>query len=390
MKSRSAVETKPSGRLLSLDVFRGATIAAMLLVNNAGDWKHVYGPLRHADWHGCTFTDLIFPFFLFIVGVAIVFSLSRQAEKGASRASIVKAITRRTLILVALGMLLNLVGLFLLPWNESFRPLGVLQRIGICYFAAAILTLYFKPRGLAVWFVALLAGYWALMLFAHVPGHEPGDLTREGNLASAIDTRLLGRHCYEFDPDTGLGHDPEGLLSTIPAIATVLSGCLAGFWLRRKDVGGGAKAAAMIGVGVVLIGAALVWNQSFPLNKNLWTSSYVLFSSGWALAVLGACYWMVDVRGWRWWTMPFAVYGMNAITAYVGVALVTYLTIGIKIPEEGAEPVFLKTWLYNHAYVPVFGQISPYLASAAYGFTYVLLFCAIMWALYRRRIFLKV
>lgn len=380
----------PVGRLVSLDVFRGATIAAMLLVNNAGDWNHVYGPLRHAQWHGVTFTDLIFPFFLFIVGVAIVFSLGRQHEKGTAKGAIAKSVVRRALILIALGLLLNTVACFALPWMESFRPMGVLQRIGLCYLAAALLVLWHSPRALVVWFVALCAGYWALMTLVAVPGHGAGDYSREGNLASYADTRVLGSHCYEYDAATGLGHEPEGLLSTVPAVATAIAGCLTGFWLRRRDVSPGAKSAAMLGAGAVLIGAGVLWGLQFPINKNLWTSSYVLFTAGWALVGLAACYWVVDVKGWRWWTAPFVAYGMNAITAYVGVALVAYTTIWVKIPRPQGDPAFLKTWIYEHAFVPALGGISPYLSSAAYGFMYVIVFCALMWALYRKKIFLKV
>lgn len=379
-----------AGRLVSLDVFRGATIAAMLQVNNPGDWGHVFGPLRHAEWHGVTFTDLIFPFFLFIVGVAIVISASRQAGKGVSGSARLGRIARRTLLIFCLGLLLNIVAYFAAPWVETLRILGVLPRIALCYFFAALIVMWQGAAAWVVWMVALLVGYWLVMTQVSISGHGGGDLTREGNLASWLDTLALGRHNYQWMADINQGHEPEGLLSTLPAVATALSGCLAGWVLLRNSLSQTAKAGILVAAGLAALAAGHVWGQWFAVNKQLWTSSYVLVTSGWALMVLGACFWVVDVLKSRWWTKPFVVYGMNAITAYVGASLMAYITIWVKIPQPDGDPIFLKQWLYDTLYASWISPLAgPYWASAAYGFTYVVVWCALMWVLHSRRIFLR-
>jgi len=375
------------GRLLSLDVFRGMTIAMMLLVNNPGDWGHIYGPLEHASWNGCTLTDLVFPFFVFIVGVSVVFSMESHRAKGLPVAG---RVFRRAVLLFVFGLVLNYLAFLALPDIHYLRPMGVLQRIALCYLSASILVWWFRPRGLFAWFAGLLVAYWLLMTFVPVPGSGAGNLTQEGNLASYLDTRIFHATNYRFDPLTGKGHDPEGLLSTLPAIGTALAGCLAGYWLRtkRRET---QKAAAMAAVGVVLLALGALWGRSFPINKNLWTSSYVLFTAGWALVVLSACYWLVDIRGVRWWCKPFAVYGTNAITAYMGAGVVGYGSLIIKAPGPDGLPIFLKNWVYLHAFKSWLPQyIGLRGSSAAYGICYVLFWCLIMWVLYRKRIFLKV
>lgn len=376
---------------MSLDVFRGATIAAMLLVNNAGDWGHVFEPLEHAKWHGCTATDLVFPFFLFIMGVAMNYSFAKRKETGASPAGLLAGVARRSAMLIGLGLLLNFEASYALPWSEHFRPMGVLQRIGLCYLAASVIVLWGSARAQVAWFCALLAGYCLLMKYVPVPGHGAGILTQQANLASWLDTRLLGVHTYEFDAATGLGHDPEGLLSTLPAIATTLSGCLAGLWLRTKDKTGYEKVAGMCVAGSLLVVAGKWWNYSFPMNKNLWTSSYVLFTSGWALLGLGACYWAIDLKQSRAWTRPFVVYGSNAIVAYVGASAMAYATIWIRWTGPDGKPLFLKSWAYAHLVKPsVAPLLGEHISSAAYGFSYVIVWLAVLWVMYRKRIFLKV
>ncbi len=378
-------------RLHSLDVFRGVTIAAMLLVNNAGDWEHVFSPLEHAQWDGCTLTDMIFPFFLFIVGAAISFSLGSQLEKGTTRAVLIRHILRRTIILFGLGLFLNLISLQAFPDVEYFRPMGVLQRIAICYLVASILSLWQSPRSLVFWFIGLCMVYWLLMTLVYVPGHGRGILTIEGNLSSYIDTHLLGAHNYKYNADTKSGHDPEGLLSTLPAIASTISGCLAGWWLRMKKWGPLEKVKGLITVGALLVVVGYAWNMVFPFNKNLWTSSYVQLTSGYALIALGFCYWLVDIRGCKWWTQPFTVFGMNAITAYVGASTMAYTSIWIKVSDTNGTSVFLKKWVYSTLYaswIPRF--LGDYVSSAAYGLSYVFVWCGIMWYFYKRKIFLKV
>jgi len=274
-------ETKPKagesgGRLLSLDVFRGATIAAMILVNNAGDWKHVFPPLSHAEWHGCTFTDLIFPFFLFIMGVAMTFSFGRRLSEPGGRVALLNQIGRRTLWLFALGFGLNVVTFFALRvkhWDH-LRILGVLQRIGLCYGMASLIALQFRTAGRAVWAGALLIGYYLAMKWVPAPGvPEPGHgILAQTRQPGQLDRHeLLGRHCYEIDEKTGWMHDPEGLLSTLPALATTLSGMLAGAWIRRKDIENSLKVSGLFAAGGVLLVLAWIWQIDFPFNKNIWT-----------------------------------------------------------------------------------------------------------------------
>jgi len=383
--------TPTTGRLASLDVFRGITIAGMLLVNNPGDWSHVFAPLRHASWNGCTATDLVFPFFLFIMGVAMPFSFSKRLGQGASPAGLIVSILRRTIILFALGMLLTFLSYMAI--TGYYRPLGVLQRIALCYFAAGLIIMWTGPRGQAIWCVVLLAGYWALMTFVH-PSAPQGAIAHPEwiNPASWFDTHVLGPHVYLYDKKSGMGHDPEGLLSTLPAIATVLSGCLAGAWLRSRGRGDYEKAAGLFVPGYFLVIGGIWWDYSFPLNKNLWTSSYVLFTSGWAMLTLGVCYWLIDIKRITAWAGPFKVYGTNAIAAYVCASAAAYATVIIKVAGPEGKPIALKTWIYTNLYkswiAPLCGD---YACSAAYGISYVALWCAIIWLLlYRKRIFIKV
>lgn len=377
------------GRLVSLDVFRGITIAAMLLVNNAGDWDHVFSPLEHAEWHGCTATDLIFPFFLFIMGVAMPFSLGRRLEQGARTGSLIGPAFRRSVLLFALGLFLNF--LMRSALQKPMRLMGVLERLGICYLAAAVILLWGSERAQVVWIGILLIGYYLLMMLVPVPGHGAGSLTRSGNLASWIDTKVFGPRCYDWDPKTGMGHDPEGLLSTLPSLATTLIGCLAGGWLRRPGRNGYEKVSALFVAGVALVVAGKTWELTFPLNKNIWTSSYVLFTGGWALLTLGTLCWLVDLNGRATWAKPFIWYGMNPITAYVGASSMAYISIWIKWTGPDGNPIRLKTWIYTHLYQSWIPHIAgPYVSSAAYGMSYVVLWCGVMWVLNRRRIFLKV
>src|SRR6267143_3948596 len=287
----------PPLRLLSLDAFRGLTIAAMVLVNNPGTWAAVYAPLKHAEWHGLTPTDVIFPFFLFIVGMAI--PLSRPT---AGR------VLRRAAVIFALGLVLN--GLPAFDWT-TLRIAGVLQRIAVCYLVAAVLFLATSWRTQAIVTAALLLGYWGAMTLVPVPGFGRGDLGPEGNVAAWLDRALLGPHIWRG----ARVYDPEGILSTVPAVATTLLGVLAERWVRgarpARTIAGGLGLAGLIGV---VLGAA--WGLWFPLNKSLWTSSYAVLTAGLALLVFAACYWAIEIRGWRRWATPFAVLGVNALALY--------------------------------------------------------------------------
>jgi predicted acyltransferase len=306
-----------SGRLLSLDVFRGITIAGMLLVNNAGDWDHIFQPLEHAAWHGCTATDLIFPSFLFIMGVAMSFSFSRRSDSTSGSGRMLLRILRRTVILFALGLALNGMAYWALhnPGDPGgLRILGVLQRIAICYFVVAMFLLAgIRPVLQAILGIVLLLIYHCLMKHVNVPGYGRGVLENPGNLASWIDNRLLGPHAYELNEKTGTWHDPEGLLSTIPAIASTLSGTIAGTSLRDKLRTGYEKVAVLFVCGCSLIVISRLWAYQFPYNKNLWSPSYVLLSSGWAMNALAACMWLVDLTGQRTWATQFLIFGMNPI-----------------------------------------------------------------------------
>src|SRR4026209_850812 len=364
----------PTSRLLSLDVFRGITIAGMVLVNNPGSWEHIYWPLEHASWHGWTPTDLVFPFFLFIVGVAITLAFGSRVESGGSKRDLYLKVIKRSLIIFAIGLFLHGFPYFGL---SELRIPGVLQRIAVCYFFASIIFLTTKVRTQVHITIALLLGYWLLVRFVAAPGFAAGDLTKEGSLPSFIDRVVFGKHVWA----QARVYDPEGLLSTIPAIATALIGVLTGQWLRtekpRMD-----KAAGMFVVGAVCVAIGWAWNAFFPINKALWTSSYVLFTGGLALQFLSVCYWLIDIKGYRRWAKPFEVFGLNAIALYVVADVIAELLSLIKVGEGT-----LGGWIYDHIFA---SWASPLNASLAFAICFVLVCLALMWILYHRKIFLKV
>jgi predicted acyltransferase len=372
-------------RLVSLDVFRGLTMASMVIVNNPGDWGHVYAPLLHAEWHGWTPTDLIFPFFLFIVGVSI--TLSRKSASWAS-------IARRAAIIFALGLFLNGYPRFDVA---SWRIPGVLQRIAICYVAAAALyhvsRLKAEPaRSVASGFnrkMAIMAasiatllavGYWAVLMLVPPPGGVAGDLTPEGNLGAHVDRALLAGHLWRPN------WDPEGLLSTIPAISTTLFGLVAGLWLRA-NTDPARTAYGLLGAGAVGVAIGLLWGTVFPINKPIWTSSYAVFTAGAASIFLGVCYWAIDARGWRGWTKPFVILGTNAIALYVASGLLADTLGVIRVASQDGQPISLARSIYLLVFLPL---ASPKNASLLYAIANLaVLFVLLAW-MYRRRIFLKV
>ena len=363
-------------RLLSLDAFRGLTIAGMILVNNPGSWSYVYWPLGHAEWHGWTPTDLIFPYFLFILGVAIPFSFQRRLHEGADRRGLFAHVVRRALIIVALGFLMRLFPDF---HFSGMRWPGVLQRIGVVYLAAAGLYLAFARTGRAAWTGGLLLGYWAAMALVPVPGGVAGDLSPEGNLAAWVDRALMDGHLYQGT------WDPEGILSTLPAVGTSLLGIFTGEWLLSgrpsRDLTRG-----LLVAGAVLVSLGLAWGTVFPINKALWTSSYVVFTAGTALLLFGFVYWVVDVKRRRGlWLTPFLIYGTNAIAVFVLSGLMTRV-LG-RVHVGGAEGPSLYTWIYRNLFQSWAGDYNGSLAFAA---CYVLLWLALMTPLWRRRIFIKV
>ena len=350
--------TKP-GRLVSLDVFRGLTVAGMILANNPGSGGAVYPPLKHATWDGWTPTDLIFPSFLFIVGVSITFALSKRLDDPAGRPAVLAKILRRTLVIFGLGVLLAGFPSYNMA---TIRSPGVLARIAICYGAASLIFLSTRVRGQILVAAGLLLGYWALMTRVPVPGFGPGDLARGHDLASYLDRLLLPGHTYKPD------YDPEGLLSTLPAIATTLLGVLAGHWLRsgreRHELDSGLFVA---GVAAVVGGSA--WAATFPINKALWTSSFVLLSGGLALIGLATCYWLVDLRGYRRWSYPFRVFGANPIAAYTLAAVAARVLNMPTIAGAGGRKLSVHRWLYDGQLLTL---LSPINASLAYGLLLVL------------------
>jgi predicted acyltransferase len=396
---------------MSLDVFRGATIASMMLVNNPGNWGAAYKPLLHAPWHGWTFTDLVFPFFLWIVGVAVPLSMSRRIEQGQSRAELLMHVIRRSIILFALGLFLNSFswlidgslwrdgfGAWLHNWLTNVRIPGVLQRIAVCYLIASLIFLRTRVRGQIVWTAGLLAVYWALMMLVPVPGSGAGVLEKQGNLCEYIDNAILngpiiGTHVWK----TAGTWDPEGIFSTIPAIATCLFGILTGHLLRSK-LSSESKTAWLFTGGALLQLAGVVMDIWLPINKNLWTSSYSVFMAGMAATCFAVCYWLIDVQGWRRWAKPFAIYGMNAITVFVLAGVLGRLSIEIKVAGEAGRQIALKTFLYEKFFLPFASPetapfagflASPKNASLLWALMYVAMLYLIAWAMYRKKWFVR-
>ena len=366
----------PQRRVLSLDVYRGLTVAGMVLVNNPGTWRAVYAPLQHADWNGWTPTDLIFPFFLFIVGVAIPLALGRRLTDGERRPAIIGKIVRRAAIIFALGLVLHAVSAnFDLA---TIRIPGVLQRIAVCYLAAALLFVMTGPRTQAVLAAVALVGYWAALTLIPVPGFGVGDLGKEGNLAAWVDRSLLGAHIWRI----GRVYDPEGILSTIPAIVTTLIGVFTGRFIRSSRVPA-AIVRGLVVAGATGIAAGLVWGRWFPINKSLWSSSYVLFTGGAALVALAACYWMIEIKGWRWWTPPFVVLGVNALAVFFLSTLLAILLTRVRVAVAGGSGRPLQGVLFETLLVP---WATPAAASLVWALANVLLWLLLMWPLFRKGI----
>ena len=382
-KQRAGNGQEPDAiRLLSLDVFRGATIALMILVNNRGDEQAAYWPLKHAEWNGWTPTDLVFPFFLFIVGVSMAFSFSSRLKRGETRPQLIVHVMKRGLILLALGIFLN--GFPNHYHLSTWRFYGVLQRIAICYVIAASLVLWTGRRGWIIAIVSCLAGYWILMRFIPVPGygipkHDIPLLDSDRNMAAWLDRKLLMGHLYEGT------RDPQGVLSTIPAIATTLLGVLTGEWLRSER-GAQAKAAGMAFMGVAALGLGEFLNNWFPINKKLWTSSYVVFTAGFALVCLAICYWTLDVKHWRRGTLPLLVFGANPIAAYFFAEIVAHWIDRVQV-QSAAGSMTWQEMIYQRLFA---GFTSPANSALLYSLAFVLMCWLPMWLLYHRKVFLKI
>ena len=367
-----------SERLYSLDVFRGITVAAMILVNNPGSWESVYPPLLHAHWNGCTPTDLIFPFFLFIVGVSIHFAYQTQLTSGLSQKLFLK-ILKRTLIIFLLGIFLSLFPKF----NFSVvRIPGVLQRISLVFFLCSLL--YFKTNWLAQIRVALilLVGYFILMTMVPVPGFGPANLEPETNLGAWLDRLLLSGHLWAQSKTW----DPEGLLSTVPAVATGILGMLTGkLFSTVKEPA--EKTTWLFFIGTILILLGLAWGMAFPINKSLWTSSFVLYTAGIAMQFLAGLYWLIDVQGFKKWSTPFIYYGTNAIFVFVASGLLAKILIRSKVVIEEGMEISLWSYLYQNLYA---SWLSPYNASLLFAITLVSFFLVLLRWMYKKKIFVKV
>lgn len=373
-------------RLPSLDFFRGATVVAMITVNNPGTWEHVFAPLRHAEWHGCTPTDMIFPFFLFIVGVSIHFAYRDKSTEGLSRRNLVK-ITRRAIIIFLLGLLL---AWFTLPIGRmielerlaTLRIPGVLQRISVVFFFAS--TLYLTTSWITQLRLGagLLVAYYLLMTLVPVPGFGESNLDPGTNLAAWSDRLFLEGHLWAQTKTW----DPEGVLSTMPALVTAVLGMLTGQLMDRVE-NTSERVSWIFFFGMILILSGLAWDLAFPINKALWTSSYVLYSGGWAMQALAASHWLIDIRGHQSWTKPFLYYGMNAIFAFVASGLVAKALLRIRWTTETGTEESLWNFLYQHAYA---SWLEPRVASVTFALTLVLFFGVILRWMYHRKWFIKV
>jgi predicted acyltransferase len=367
-------------RLLSLDVFRGMTIAGMVLVNNPGTWSTIYSPLKHAEWHGVTPTDYIFPFFLFIVGIAIPIALGKRVEDGVTNTVYLK-IFRRSATIFVLGLFLAAFPFFDFA---NLRIPGVLQRIAVCYLITSLIFLHTNWKQLTFIGVGLLLVYWLLMTTIPVPNCEITTIDDKAcNLSAYIDRLILGEnHIWK----QAKVYDPEGILSTIPSIATTISGVLTGIWLKTKksDL---EKVGGLFFFGIVLVALGWVWNFFFPYNKPLWTSSYVVYTLGLALCFLGFCYWLIDIKGYRRWSKPFVIFGVNALALFVFSGLLSKILGLIKVSGADGKQISLQGWIFNSIFLPV---ASPINASLMFAVSYILLWLFLMWLLYRKRIYIKV
>jgi predicted acyltransferase len=380
--SPDAAAPAPRARLVGLDVFRGLTMAAMVIVNNPGSWSHVYPPLRHAEWHGCTPTDLIFPFFLFIVGAALAFSKSDARGRDAWLAML-----RRAAVLFGLGLMLNASSMLVTRQIDfaNLRIMGVLQRIALVYMLLFALTRLVGLRGQIAIAVATLAGYALLLHRVPTPGIGAGVLTPEGNIAGWIDRAVLTpAHVYRGGP-----MDPEGLVSTLPAMVTALIGWWCGLMLARDvRVGRPPALGRLLALGVAGVAIGYGWHLAgHPLNKPLWTGSYVLYTAGWAMIALAACVWAGQVTSLDRLTRPLVMLGRNAILLFVGSGLSARLLAAIRIDAGDTSTRTLAQWLYQRVCVPIAGPLN---GSLLYAMATLAAWWLVLWWCWRRRWFWKV
>ena len=373
--------TEKQDRLISLDAFRGATIALMILVNTPGTWGHVYAPLRHAQWHGCTLTDLVFPFFLFIIGVSMRFSFEKY--EFCKWGPLFKKVVWRTITIFTIGLLLNAFPFVRQDWDWShFRIMGVLQRIALAYIMASFIVVRADIIGIVKISLGLLFGYWILLMgYGWYSGLDPYAL--KSNLILIVDAYIFGEnHLYG---GTGIPFDPEGLLSTIPSIVTVLIGFLVGTMIKTtEDHGDNAQRMAVLGALLIILG--WVWGFVFPINKQLWTSSYVLFTGGIATITLATMIWIVDVKGIKTWTKPFVIFGANAIFLYAASGIWAKILLKIRFELDG-KMISGYGYLYQTVFQPFAGDLN---GSFLFALFHVFMFWLILAWMYRKKIFIKI
>jgi predicted acyltransferase len=366
---------KSTSRLVSLDILRGMTVAFMIIVNTPGSWDHVYRPLRHSEWDGCTPTDLVFPFFLFIIGVSIWYSLRKYGFE--INGSSLLRIFRRTITIFALGLFLSIFPYFKMDYSE-LRIMGVLQRIALAYGIGALICLMVRREYLWIVIAFLLLFYWALLGF--FGGAEPYSLA--GNFVRKVDIAILGKdHLYK---GFGIPFDPEGLLSTISSACSVVIGFyIAG--IIGKGSANGKTVVRLLLIGAASVGLGLLWSMLFPINKPLWTSSYVLYTAGIAMGVLALIYLISDVLKFQKWGTFFMVFGTNALFSYFLAGIWTELLLFIKIPS-GGEKISLYGWFYERVCVPVLGNIN---GSLMFAIIQMLIIWLVALVLYKKKVYIR-
>ncbi len=367
-------------RYLSIDFYRGLTIAFMLIVNTPGTWEHVYAPLRHADWHGCTPTDLVFPSFMFIIGVSMWFSFEKYGR--ALNGAILRKILRRTAVLFGLGLLLAAFP-FVGKELDGLRIMGVLQRLALGYGLAALLALALPARWLIGAALALLFGYWALLLGMAPPLEDPYGLAYNG--VRQFDLAVLGpNHLWK---GKGIPFDPEGILSTLPAIVTVLFGWWSGQIMQKRQEQKMLAVRDLLGWGVALAAAGLIWDFAFPINKSLWTSTFVLYTGGISMILLAFSVWALDILDGKRYVQFFLVFGANPLFAYVLAGLLTKTLIIIKWSDAGGEEISAFGWIYQHVFKPINGGE---FGSLLFALSFLLTCWVVCLVLYRKKIYVKI
>jgi len=380
-------ERTSTERLVSLDVFRGLTVAGMLLVNNPGSWGAIYPPLEHAAWNGWTPTDLIFPFFLFIVGITTHLSLSARRARGDSDAALRRQVLRRGALIVLIGWALGAFPFYPLERFTQLRIPGVLPRIGVAYAFAGLLTLNVSVKRIVGMLAVLLLGYWFAMTLLPVPGGCDlgalclGEPSR--TLAAWLDRALLDGHLWKSSKTW----DPEGPLSTLPAIGTAMMGVLCGRWIAQKERPLAERLNGMFAVGALLMMVGLMWNWSFPINKSLWTSSYVCFAAGMAAVAIATITWIIDVQRVTWWTRPLVIYGVNPIIAFVGSGLMARIIYSLWKVDVDGKQISVQAVVYKTVFL---SWLEPRDASLAFALCFVLFWYTVLSVLYRRHLILKI